>query len=374
MIDNFDFQVREMADELLTRRNILLEGPPGTGKTYQVMSIVEELSRRLDNPASAGQPVVRTKNPEFPLGSTGITTDVGQRHSLRTEWVTFHESFTYEDFVLGRRPEPRDGVVRLVAHAGILLDLAISVDKVLGNSKSAVLIIDEINRANAGRVIGEFMTFMDPSYRSTVSGQPNTRALRPRLAGLRYGPNGRSEEIVLVNGGVVQLPQEWLFPENIYVIATMNSVDKGALPLDSALLRRFKRFFIRPNSEILANHIRTSAPDCDKELLSLICALLNQINEFILTNLGRDHLLGHALFWDVVKDGKCTIENLTRVWDRVMLPQLLDRFTFNVGVLDELLNRNLGTTESLLEVQQVSTWKPEDALHFFEAIADKTSS
>lgn len=363
-----------MVDELLTRRNILLEGPPGTGKTYQVMAIVEELSKRLDTPISGAQPVVRTRNPQFPLGSSALATTAGQRQVLRTEWVTFHESFTYEEFVLGRRPEPRAGVVRLVAHAGILLDVAISVDQTLGNTESAVLIIDEINRANASRVIGEFMTFMDPSYRSTFNGQPNSRALRPRLAGLRFNPDGNSEEIVLVNGQVAQLPQNWLFPENVYVIATMNSVDKGALPLDSALLRRFKRFFISPNSALLEDHIRSSAPECSKDLIDLICTLLDQINEFVFANLGRDHLLGHAMFWDVVKDGSCTFENLARVWDRVLVPQLLDRFTFNIGILSELIHRNLDTKDELLEVQQVSSWDSASATAFFEAIANKSSS
>lgn len=374
MSENLDQQVGEMVDELLTRQNILLEGPPGTGKTYQVMSIVEEMSRRVSNPNSGGKPVVRTRNPQFPLGSTGGMQTAGERQAVRTEWVTFHESFTYEEFILGRRPEPRDGVVRLVAHAGILLDLAISVDANIGDCESAVLIVDEINRANAGRVLGEFMTFMDPSYRSTVNGQLNSRALRPRLAGLRYGPDGDSEEIVLLNGRVAQLPKTWLFPENVYVIATMNSVDKGALPLDSALLRRFKRFFISPSSDVLAEYVRTSSPDCDEQLLRLICALLDQVNQFVLACLGRDHLLGHALFWDVVKDGKCTVSNLARVWDRVLFPQLLDKFAFNIAALGEFLQRNLETTDGLLDVQRVSVWDPLDALAFFEAIADKTSA
>jgi 5-methylcytosine-specific restriction protein B len=369
MTSNEHDLISEMVDELLMRKNILLEGPPGTGKTYQVSTIVEELRRRLEDPSSGNKPVVQTRNPQFPFGAAGSGV-AGEQQVLRSEWVTFHESFTYEEFVLGRRPEPRNGVVKLVAHAGMLLDLAISVDTEIGSCGSAVLIIDEINRANAGRVIGEFMTFLDMSYRATVDGHPNPRSLRPQLAGLRYGQDGQSEEIILIDGRSIQLPRDWLFPENVYVIATMNSVDKGALPLDSALLRRFKRFFIKPDAELLARHIRGSTTDCEEDFIALICSLFKTMNDFILANLGRDHLLGHALLWDVVVDGRCSVSTLARVWDRVVFPQLLDRFVFNVGLLSELLHRDLESTDGLLAVQQVSDWDTDAAADFFASISN----
>jgi 5-methylcytosine-specific restriction enzyme B len=367
-------QVFEIVNELATTKSVVLEGPPGTGKTYQVQEIVDELRKRIDATSANNHPIVRTRDSKHPFGSLDTLTNANSEGGLRTEWVTFHESFTYEEFILGRRPEPIAGGVRLVAYAGVLLDLAISVDPKLGKFNAAVVVIDEINRANAGRVLGEFMTLLDGTYRATIDGLANTHAISPRLAGLRYEEDGLSEKIVTLDGQVVRLPIDWLFPENIYVVATMNSVDKGALPLDSALLRRFKRFYIGPNKEVLANHIKASAPSTDQKTNDLVCSLFVKINEFILASLGRDQVLGHALFWDVVREGQCNTASISRVWDRVVLPQLLDRFIFNTGMLSDLLHRNLDSYEGLMEIQQVSDWNESDALSFFRSIVDDNLS
>ena len=92
-----------------------------------------------------------------------------------------------------------------------------------------LLIIDELNRANASQVFGEFITLLDSDYRSTIRDVPNPNALRVRLPGIAYD-NAVSESIrMLREGGTYQLPHDWTFPEHIYVLATMNSVDKAAL-------------------------------------------------------------------------------------------------------------------------------------------------
>ena len=367
-------RISEIVDELYASKSVILEGPPGTGKTYQVQEIVDELRKRIEAKSSGEEPIIRTQDSMLPFGSAESLSGSHSSGGLRTEWVTFHESFTYEEFVLGRRPEPIDGGVKLVAYAGVLLDLAISIDSNLGRFDAAVVVIDEVNRANAGRVLGEFMTLLDGSYRATIDGKANSHAMSPRLAGLRYETDGLSEKIVTLNGYAVQLPTDWLFPENIYVVATMNSVDKGALPLDSALLRRFKRFYIGPSKKVLEDHIQSSAPKTDQNISDLVCDLFVKINEFILSSLGRDQVLGHALFWDVAREGVCTIGSISRVWDRVVFPQLLDRFIFNTGILNELLHRNIESSEDLMEVQQVSMWAESDAYSFFRTIADKNLS
>lgn len=367
-------QVLEIVNELATTKSVVLEGPPGTGKTYQVQEIVNELRKRIDASSANDQPIVRTRDSKLPFGSLEALTNANSEGGLRTEWVTFHESFTYEEFILGRRPEPFAGGVKLVAYAGVLLDLAISIDPKLGKYNAAAVVIDEINRANAGRVLGEFMTLLDGTYRATIDGLANTHAISLRLAGLRYEEDGLSETIVMLNGQEVRLPIDWLFPENIYVVATMNSVDKGALPLDSALLRRFKRFYIGPNIEVLTNHIKADAPSTDEKTIGLVCSLFVKINQFILASLGRDQVLGHALFWDIVREGQCNTASISRVWDRVVFPQLLDRFIFNTGMLSDLLHRNLDSYDDFMAIQQVSDWNESDALSFFKAIIDDNLS
>jgi 5-methylcytosine-specific restriction protein B len=363
-------QTNEIVEELIVTKSIILEGPPGTGKTFQIKEIIDELRKRLEVASTSGLPSVRTRDPKLPFGSTGTSGGDTSDGQLRTEWVTFHESFNYEEFILGRRPEPFDGGVKLLAHAGVLLDLAIALDSNLGKFDAGVLVIDEINRANAGRVFGEFMTLLDRTYRATINGKSNARAISPRLAGLRFETSGMSEPIVTLSGSTLQLPPNWLFPENLFVIATMNSVDKGALPLDSALLRRFRRFYVAPNEKTLESHIVQNAHGADQQIVKLTCSLFTKINDFIFTNLGRDYMLGHALFWDVVADGECNVTTLCRVWDQVVFPQLFDRFVFNVGIISDLLRRNIESADDLLELQQLSEWDEADALIFFRAIVD----
>ena len=121
-------RISEIVDELYASKSVILEGPPGTGKTYQVQEIVDELRKRIEAKSSGEEPIIRTQDSMLPFGSAESLSGSRSSGGLRTEWVTFHESFTYEEFVLGRRPEPIDGGVKLVAYAGVLLDLAISID------------------------------------------------------------------------------------------------------------------------------------------------------------------------------------------------------------------------------------------------------
>lgn len=330
----------EVINALKQNKNVLLYGPPGTGKTWLLSEIINSLQC---------SPTLRLGQNQ-PFGLTH--TDNSLPKQLKIEWLTFHQSYSYEEFIIGKKPKPKDSGIILEPHFGVLMSLAVSLD--LGpEGKGCLLIIDEINRANASQVFGEFITLLDPSYRRTIYGNENYRALSIKLPGIEYDSEGMSEYIRMLHGGKnIKLPEDWTFPEHIYVLATMNSVDKAALPLDSALTRRFHRIEMLPdidllaeklsvNMEALKNKVRETSNDSGPRELSAeetTILLLDRLNFFIASDMGNDFELGHALVWDVVKakeDSRWRV--LINVWDHILYPQLAYLFAGNDNTLKEIL-------------------------------------
>ncbi len=134
--------------------------------------------------------------------------------------VTFHASYAYEDFVEGYRP------VRGAAD-GLVLELRDGVLKQIARTAAAdrpdapyVLLVDELNRANVPRVFGELMTVLEADKR----GQPVT---------------------LPVSGA------DFVFPENVYLLCTMNTADRSIRTLDAALRRRFAFIELMPQAHLL---------------------------------------------------------------------------------------------------------------------------
>jgi 5-methylcytosine-specific restriction protein B len=266
--------------------------------------------------------------------------------------VTFHQSYSYEEFILGKRPVSSPRGLEIEPHLGLLMTLAVELDMPAAPD-GCVLIIDEINRANASQVFGEFITLLDPDYRRSVNGTANPSAVSPRLPGLRYS-GGVSEPVAMLRGvGYVALREDWTFPEHVYVVATMNSVDKAALPLDSALSRRFFRMSMPPDLLVLASSLGLTWPAVEAagkaarvpggnvgglsaEITTVL--LLERLNYVIATDLGEDFELGHGLLWEVVRAGSSARwQALAAAWDTVLLPQLIERFAGRADALRRVL-------------------------------------
>lgn len=232
--------------------NTILYGPPGTGKTYGVVErALEILDPQLLAAANHGEGGRALLKQRF-----DVLLEEG-----RIRFVTFHQSFAYEDFVEGLKARMGDGgALEYVVEPGVFLELCIEAQH---SHLPYVLIIDEINRGNIARIFGELITLIEPSKRQGMD-----EALSVRLP--------YSKQVFAV-------------PANLHLIGTMNTADRSLAAMDVALRRRFRFIEMPPQSELLDTVI-DGVP---------LGELLGTINDRIEVLLGRDHLIGHAYLMGV---------------------------------------------------------------------------
>lgn len=347
--------IESLLNSWSSNRNVLIYGPPGTGKTRTIGELFDMLqeppeasSGILMNPLDAAAPFSRPR------------IDIPIPQPVNVVWATFHQSFGYEDFVIGMRPEISQGETRLVPHAGLFLDAALELADPNSNYKSVVIFIDEINRGNAARIFGEFLTFLDFDYRDE-----GTIPLPLPLRQLAYS-EGLSEEIVRLNGARVRIPDDFTFPKHVYVVGTMNSVDRAAIPIDSALARRFDRLEMRPDLHVLQELWSIDDTRLDNRSdeswhtlspFETAYLLLDRLNVSIASDLGTEFELGHGLLVplrrsgtegvgdNVPTDDATAWEQLFNLWDQVIYPQLEDRYSGRIEQLLSLLRVDEPPTE-----------------------------
>jgi hypothetical protein len=255
---------------------------------------------------------------------------------------------------------------------GILLDGIYELTRENSEYGSLVVLVDELNRGNAARIFGEFLTFLDSDYRDVdISGEVNQRRLPLPLRQISFS-EGATEEILRPNGDRVRLPWPIYFPRHVYFAGTMNSVDRAAIPIDSALARRFERIGFAPDLELVAQAFGLTWPELlataesvrvegadgwnDLPAYETAVLLLDRLNALIGAELGPEFELGHGLVMSIIaEDEEDRWFALARAWDDVIYPQVEDRFA---GRPEELM--------SLLKVDDPPdgeyAWKPRHGL------------
>lgn len=330
----------DVYNKILEHHNVLIYGPPGTGKTH----IMQQTVQLFEKP----QLYIDTENEVTPItGSSTGTTKVG--------WVTFHQSYSYEEFIVGLRPDPEsEKLLSLVPIPGLLLELA-EFARQPGNS--ALLVIDEINRGNVSRIFGEFITLLEPDKRLDADGAVTPYTVRVQLPYLKPG----SPASVAIGDEPVAVENPFTMPYGLYTLASMNSVDKSVAPLDSALRRRFYVYNLAPDLVDMSQHLGlgrwmiprilplsdglTSVNDVKKLALSL----LRSLNRGISFYLGPEYTLGQWYLNRLRQDFETTEEAalvLADTWDSVLLPQLEELFSGRVEQLETVLRLNELTNTS----------------------------
>ncbi|MGT2750281.1 McrB family protein [Streptococcus orisasini] len=234
-------------------KNLILRGAPGTGKTYFARQIAEELTGGNDD-------------------------QIG--------FVQFHPSYDYTDFVEGLRPvSSADGQIGFELQDGIFKEFCTKAKE--NSSKDFVFIIDEINRGEISKIFGELFFSIDPGYR------------------------GEKGTVSTQYANLHETDEKFYIPENIYIIGTMNDIDRSVDTFDFAMRRRFR--FVEVTAEERADEMLSDEEVKDR---------LRQLNAAIEKNeeLGQHYQIGPSYFMDLDK-GEVTAAEL---WSDYLKPLLED--------------------------------------------------
>lgn len=362
MGSDLGMQAEEILKALLTHYNVLVYGPPGTGKTHK-MQEVAHLFEAMGSGSGSPVYLIDTESETHPILAQPAK-------QIKVGWVTFHQSYSYEEFIVGLRPDPQETgkLLSLRSMPGLLLELA---EFARQPGSSALLIIDEINRGNVSRIFGEFITLLEPDKRLDENGDSTERTVRVRLPYIRPGTAVKVD----IGTGDVEVPNPFTMPLRLYTLASMNSVDKSVAPLDTALRRRFHVVNLMPDLKEMAQHMNLPQPlELEKlklpkplndvqQVKMLGLALLRSLNREIGLYLGTEFSLGEWYLVDLAQEDISSVDEakstLARIWDFRLLPQLEELFHGRIEQLETVLGLDTLGADSGAPVHLE---RPEDKL------------
>ncbi len=209
----------------------ILQGPPGTGKTHRVERLAKSLTK-------SDKPVVLPAD-RF---------DGSQKADVVKELVQFHASYDYEDFVRGFRPVASAHGVAFRLQDG---PFARMVSWALQHRETLfLLIVDEINRADLARVLGECIYLLDRQVpRSKVESVWSGK--EPGAAALRYVPSTPATSFADYDPSTERLLAKLCVPDNFFLVGTMNTADRSIAVVDAALRRRFNFDDVNPDPDVV---------------------------------------------------------------------------------------------------------------------------
>lgn len=213
------------------------------------------------------------------------------------DFITFHQSFSYEDFIEGIKPDldVQTGELTYKIEDGVFKSLCHKARR--DPSNKYAIFIDEINRGNVSAIFGELITLIEDSKRAG---------------------NEDAVEVILPYS-----KDKFSVPKNVYIIGTMNTADRSVEALDTALRRRFSFIEMQPKPEVLL----------DSEYKNVdLKRLLETINQRIEVLIDKDHQIGHSYFIGIQN-----LDDLKLVFKDKIIPLLEEYFYGDFGKIGLVL-------------------------------------
>ena len=265
--------------------NQIIYGAPGTGKTYSTaeyaIAIIENHEADLSKKSYEERKAIMKKYNDYVRNG-------------RIVFTTFHQSYGYEEFIQGLRPDTNSDKMSFKTVDGVFKHIA---DVALNNPENNyVIIIDEINRANISKVFGELITLIEEDK--------------------RWGE--LNETCATLQSGDV-----FAVPNNLYIIGTMNSADKSISLIDAALRRRFEFVEQKPNPELIDD------PSLKNVFTKMNSKLADELDS-------SDLLIGHSYFMNKSE------ATLPKIMNNSVIPLLYEYFYDNKKKVASVLDYSLG--------------------------------
>ena len=267
---------------LARKKNIILQGAPGVGKSF----LAKKLAYAI----------------------------MGYQDETKVAMVQFHQSYTYEDFIEGYRPST-DGT--FILKPGIFKTFCAKAAQ--DENNQYFFIIDEINRGNLSKILGELMLLLEHDKR------------------------GQAYAIPLTYSG-----EAFYVPENVHIIGMMNTADRSLAMMDYALRRRFSFITIPPafDSSLFQAHFAANYP-----MAHQVIGQMERLNTFIKDKLGAGYQIGHSYF---CSNTPLTPEDVAHIF-QYDIGELLEEYFFDDTNSLEIARQLISTSRNLREVETDTT-------------------
>lgn len=230
-------QYNALTGLLRHKQNVILQGAPGVGKTFCAKRLAYSM--------------------------------MGERDESRIQFIQFHQNYSYEDFIMGYKPDGNGFRLK----NGIFYDFCRKAAE--DPQRDYFFIIDEINRGNLSKIFGELLMLIEKDY--------------------------RDETAVLAYTG-----EPFTVPKNLYIIGMMNTADRSLALLDYALRRRFSFFTMEPGFE--TDGFKKMQQKMESKTFDALIEKIIEINKEIVKDdaLGSSFQIGHSYF--------CSQETYSEEW------------------------------------------------------------